>query len=100
MSFMRRYRAYLKDNPKGYWFKNKAYGWGFVPARWQGWAVLFAYVAVFTGILISFLDMPSPSDIDVTRFLLEVFACAAALILVCYVTGEKPKWQWGIPERK
>ena len=39
--------AYLKDNPHGYWFKAKLYGWGWVPVKWQGWLV----VAVAIGFL-------------------------------------------------
>ncbi|MGF6899052.1 hypothetical protein P3T22_000294 [Paraburkholderia sp. GAS348] len=30
-----------------YWFPAKRYGWGWgFPSRWQGWAVLFMYVAL------------------------------------------------------
>ena len=100
MDFVRRYRAYLRDNPHGYWFKNKVYGWGWVPVRWQGWVVLLAYIAIFVPMFLLFLAIRTPTNDDVTRFLLEVFALAAALILVCYITGEDPKWQWGIPKKK
>jgi hypothetical protein len=62
--------------------------------------VFFLYLVVFSGLLVSFVAMPYPSGDDVTRFLLEVFALAAGLVLVCYVTGENPKWQWGIPDKK
>ena len=37
---------YLKDNPKGYWFKSKLYGYGWTPAKWQGWLVLFLFLAL------------------------------------------------------
>jgi len=37
---IKEYIAYLKDNPQGYWFKAKLYGWGWDPAIWQGWLVL------------------------------------------------------------
>ncbi len=100
MHFVRRYRAYLKDNPQGYWFKSKVYGFGWVPVRWQGWAILIAYVSGFTVILISFLSLKSPSNRDTLCFIIEAFTLAASFMLVCYVTGEKLKWQWGIPKKK
>ena len=30
---LKQYIAYLKDNPQGYWFKAKLYGWGWVPVN-------------------------------------------------------------------
>ena len=29
---IKEYIAYLKDNPQGYWFKARLYGWGWAPA--------------------------------------------------------------------
>jgi hypothetical protein len=34
MKLFKEYTDYLKDNPQGYWFKRKLYGWGWTPARW------------------------------------------------------------------
>jgi hypothetical protein len=39
-----------------------------------------------------------PTVEDVFWFLTRVLLWAIALIFVCYLKGEKPKWQWGIPE--
>lgn len=36
MSLIKNCVEYLKDNPEGYWFKRKLYGWGWTPAKWQG----------------------------------------------------------------
>tara|TARA_B100002051_G_scaffold276170_3_gene322913 strand:+ start:831 stop:1115 length:285 start_codon:yes stop_codon:yes gene_type:complete len=78
---------YLKDNPEGYWFKRKLYGWGWTPARWQGWAITLLYMA--TIIYIAFTE-PDP------RVFLVDFAIVTILFLVIVVrTGQKPKWQWG-----
>ena len=38
--------AYLKDNPRGYWFKAKLYGWGWVPVKWQGWLGVVIGIAI------------------------------------------------------
>lgn len=29
------YLDYIRDNPHGYWFKRKLYGWGWTPVTWQ-----------------------------------------------------------------
>ena len=44
MNIFKKYSEYLRDNPEGYWFKRKLYGWGWTPARWQGWVVLVVYI--------------------------------------------------------
>lgn len=92
-----RYLRYLRHNPEGYWFKRKVYGWGWVPSTWQGWLVLVFFLAVFVWLLVSFTHEPDP-DAVAWQFLAKVFVWAAALIGVCYLTGEPPKWQWGIPD--
>jgi hypothetical protein len=47
MNFLSRYIQYLKRNPEHYWFKRKAYGWGWLPANRQGWLTLAVLVVVF-----------------------------------------------------
>jgi hypothetical protein len=97
---IKEYLAYLKDNPEGYWFKAKAYGWGWTPATWQGWLILVVFVAL---IALNFfrLDAGSHSASDTLRpFIIQTFLLAILLIGICYATGEKPRWQWGIPEKK
>lgn len=92
MSFMQRYIAYLKDNPEGYWFKAKRFGWGWTPATWQGWLVLMigigiALLGVYVG---EHDDAPGAALLGVV----------AALVLVFYVgykKGERPHWYWGLP---
>jgi len=98
MNYFKKYREYLKDNKEGYWFKRKVFGWGWTPAKWQGWFVLLAFVAF---ILLSSFDLTSnlePTDKDVTLFIIKTILSAFLLILICYKTGEKPKWQWGFPK--
>ena len=29
------YLDYIRDNPKGYWFKRKPFGYGWTPVKWQ-----------------------------------------------------------------
>lgn len=77
------------------WFKRKRYGWGWVPATREGWAVMFLYIAVNL-LLFRAIDLGSHSGSDTLinfapRFLLTTLG----LYLICSFAGEKPKWQWG-----
>lgn len=91
--------AYLKDNPRGYWFKRKLYGWGWVPAKWQGWAVIGIFIFFFAMNGLSFSAKPIPSDSEVLWFLIKTAIYVAALIAICYMKGESPRWQWGLPKK-
>lgn len=92
------YLAYLKNNPKGYWFRRKLYGWGWTPATWQGWVILALYIAfiIFT---LRGIDTGVSLENDIPVDLIAPIVVATfVLLLVCLVKGEKPKWQWGIPK--
>ena len=92
------YIAYIKDNPQGYWFRARLYGWGWVPARWQGWLVVGLYLAAI--LVFGFtLDEDSPPREIMFTFVLPVALLTLALFRICYRTGEKPRWQWGLPEK-
>lgn len=80
------YLAYIRDNPNGYWFKRKIYGWGWTPANKKGWAVIGIYTA-----LAVLLAVTQTTNMFVVPFIL----LTVLLIVVCYKTGEKPKWMWG-----
>lgn len=94
-----RYIAYTKDNPQGYWFKRKLYGWGWTPVRWQGWLVIALYLAAFWYFFKS-ADAVSHSGSDaLIGFSVPFVAITAVLFVICYTKGEKPKWQWGIGKK-
>ena len=98
MNFYERYSAYVKDNPKGYWFKAKLYGWGWTPVRWQGWAVIGVYI--ITTILFSLtIDNDSPPREVMFTFVLPVVFLTVLLFRICYRKGERPHWQWGPPKK-
>lgn len=103
MSLMQNYINYFKDNPKGYWFKRKLYGWGWTPAKWQGWVVILVYVALILTIVIN-RENAIPGNPDsgsnFLTFALPIIILTALLIFICYKKGESPKWQWGPPESK
>lgn len=92
---IKEYIAYLKDNPEGYWFKRKLYGWGWTPARWQGWAVIAAFVAILLALALT-LDERSSTKEVMLMFVLPLAILLAALLTIMYKKGEKPRWQWGL----
>lgn len=98
MNIFSRYFAYLRHNPQGYWFKRKAYGWGWVPATWQGWVSVAVMVAVFVWILVPFMHDRAAGSADVFPFVVKIVVWAVAVLLISYFKGEPPKWQWGIPD--
>lgn len=94
MSIISNYIAYLKDNKEGYWFKRKLYGWGWTPAKPQGWlSVVFYLVAVIYFAVR--LDPLAGEDTVVREFIVPLLIATLLLLLVSYLKGEKPKWQWG-----
>jgi hypothetical protein len=100
MSFFSRYVEYLKDNPGRYWFKRKLYGWGWTPARWQGWLTLTLFLCLIVWNVFR-LESASHSVSDtLANFIPETFVLVAALIVVCWLTGEPPKWMWGVPKKE
>jgi len=95
--FAREYFNYVKDNPHGFWFKNRLYGWGWVPAKWQGWLVTALFIIFL--ILNSYsLAIEEPDRIDLQWFFFRLIMAVATLMLICFKTGEKPHWQWGKPK--
>lgn len=91
MNVYQKYIAYLKNNPEGYWFKRKLYGWGWTPAKPQGWFVVLVYAAF---IIWTAVHLES-GEVTTQGFLLPFVIATLILILTCYKKGEKPKWQWG-----
>lgn len=88
------YFEYLKNNPEGYWFKRKLYGWRWTPVRWQGWLVIFVYIVAVVGFGLT-INEDSPAREVVFTFIIPVVLLTLTLLRICYKTGEKPKWQWG-----
>lgn len=75
---------------KTLWFKRKKYGWGWIPASWHGWVVTLFFLVIIVLIGLSFDASTTVAD-GVSRLLVPVLL----LIAICYMTGERPQWQWG-----
>jgi len=91
---LKKYFDYLNDNPKGYWFKRKIYGWGWVPVTWQGWAVILAFILFLTWEA-NRLSVNS----NLNKYPLCVILAILILLVICLWKGEKPKWQWGLKKK-
>lgn len=103
MHCVKKYLEYVRDNPQNLWFKRKLYGWGWTPVRWQGWFVILAFVAVLvlSGMNLSLNAADGqPTDAMMTWFAIKIVVAIILLLLICYKKGEKPRWQWGIPDKE
>jgi len=100
---IKEYIKYLKDNPQGYWFKAKLYGWGWVPVKWQGWFVILVYIAlILTLAFTREKDIPGNPDSGsnfLTLALPTIIVLTIVFVILAYKKGEKPRWQWGPPKK-
>lgn len=94
MNIFTKYIDYLKDNPKGYWFKRKLYGWGWTPATWQGWLVTTIFIILILLFAFTIDENSNTSEIFFTG-VLPIVLLIITFIRICYKKGEKPEWQWG-----
>ncbi|HTV76630.1 MAG TPA: hypothetical protein VMF03_00095 [Steroidobacteraceae bacterium] len=75
---------------RDYWFPAKRYGWGWGPPQtWQGWLVLLIWLVILGAAALRLLPLHP------IAFLSFAILMAGLLTLVCYLTGEPPRWRWG-----
>ncbi len=88
------YISYIKDNPKGYWFRRKLYGYGWTPAKPAGWATTLIYLLFILAVVWRPEETNGPfsEQRDVIVF---VIAATVLFIVITWRTGEPLKWQWG-----
>ncbi|MEZ4194790.1 MAG: hypothetical protein R3B53_00095 [Candidatus Paceibacterota bacterium] len=96
MNIWQKHVEYLKDNPDGYWFKRKLYGYGWTPARWQGWVVVLVFLILAVANFYRLEALSSSIDETLNDFIPQTLVLIFILILICIKKGEKPRWQWGI----
>lgn len=74
-----------------YWFAAKTYGWGWgLPLTWQGWVVFAAYIAA-----VSVVSVLWPPPRHALGFGAGIAGATLAMLAVCWLKGEPPRWRWG-----
>ena len=99
MNIIKEHIEHLQNNPEGYWFKRKLYGWGWTPATKEGWLTILAY----TGFVLWFvynLDQKSEHVDWVIELALPFGVATLVLLVTCYQTGEPLRWSWGRKENE
>lgn len=94
MNIIKNYIRYIRDNPNGYWFKRKLYGYGWTPARWQGWGVMVIYISLVLSFVFQMGEVSSISQV-LSRFVFPVIFLTLLFLFVVYKKGESLRWQWG-----
>ncbi len=97
----KKYLDYIQDNPEHYWFKRKIWGWGWVPATWQGWFTTALYIALVSLLALVREEVIPGNPDSGSNFLvsgLPFIVLTVLFIFILYTKGEKPKWQWGLPK--
>ena len=81
----------MTNDGKEVWFPAKRYGWGWgLPRTWQGWGVICGYLALlWAGVVLL------PPQHRLAPFLLYMLLLSLALVGICWLKGEKPRWRWG-----
>ena len=78
-----------------YWFPAKRYGWGWgIPSTWQGWLVIAGFVG-----LLAVGPFIFPPATQLGRYLAYAAVLSGALLVVCWLKGEPPRWRWGDGKR-
>lgn len=101
MNLVRDHIEYLKDNPEGYWFKRKLYGFGWTPAKPAGWITIGVYV-VFLLAVVWFAQASGKYDHGEppVGIIALIVAATALLLVITWRMGEPLKWQWGRKDDK
>ncbi len=82
----------MVNDQSTFWFAVKRYGYGWgLPVRWQGWAVLAAYLALLYGGTYYFKPRR-----DVPSLVVYLVVLTVVLVAVIALKGERPlRWRWG-----
>ncbi len=77
------------------WFRAKQYGLGWYPCSLYGWIVMIIFILL---VVLNFerIDAQSSSIKNtLIWFIPETIVLSIILMIICWMTGEKPCWKWG-----
>lgn len=78
------------------WLKNKTYGYCWVPATWQGWAIITIWALLNLGTCLWLAHNSTTKTEALVSFLPAFILLTLLLITIIHKTsGEKHGWRWG-----
>jgi tetrahydromethanopterin S-methyltransferase subunit E len=77
------------------WFVNKRYGWGWTPSTWEGWLVTGIAIGLITANSMLIEEKPDMVEAGMIRVIVVNVIVVAALLIIAWKKGEKPRWRWG-----
>ena len=80
---------------KPYWFKRRGYGWGWTPASWQGWFIMFVFMATLFAAIFVIDRVFETEDEKGWATVILALVWGAGLTFAIALRAPKPKWQWG-----
>jgi len=73
------------------WFKVRKYGYGWTPQTFEGYLTTIIYFVLFAALTIIFImRLGDPLFDQRVSGVLSI-----SLVVIAYLTGEKPSWNWG-----
>lgn len=82
------------------WFKEKNYGYGWYPSTWQGWSVLALYLLDFALIMLRADKTSNSTNDTLIGVFIPIIIITIILLVICYLKGETPHWNWGNKKRR
>jgi hypothetical protein len=84
-----------KSQKQTYWFKRKEYGYGWMPATWQGWSVIVGFFVVLLAGTFIFEDIPRNTfSKELGLFAIVVAFAVAGVAWISLKKGPSPSWNW------
>lgn len=77
------------------WFKNKDYGYGWVPVTKEGWAVILIFIIILFIAISLILYFVEYEPLAVFLHISFTSIWTLCLVYIAYKKGEKPEWRWG-----
>ena len=75
-----------------YWFKANKNGYGWHPANWKGWVIIFLYLAFLAQSFVQIDGYSHSSSNTFINFLPRFLIFTALLTIITYLRGESITW--------
>lgn len=82
------------DKTRKYWFKRRRYGYGWVPATYEGWLVMAIYAVLVAVVVAAYATTPLENRSTLV-FLVGLLTVTLCMICIAIAKGPQPRWRWG-----